>query len=73
MTPPMFLQHNIMVLDFNPQNISQFQLQIVIFAIWPLHIKEMENSPWLWVKEDFGCNSTKLQKSQHDEPLLIAY
>ena len=39
MTPPMFLKQNIMVLDFNPQNILQFQLHIVIFAIWPLHIK----------------------------------
>ena len=29
----MFLKQNIMVLDFNPQNILQFQLHIVIFAI----------------------------------------
>ena len=27
---------------------------------------KMENSPWLWTKEDVGCNGTKLQKSQEE-------
>ena len=37
MIPTMFWQQNIMVLDFNPGNISLFQLH-------------MEYSPWLWAK-----------------------
>ena len=27
---------------------------------------KMENSPWLWAKEEVGCNSKKLKKSQKE-------